>query len=118
MDKVTDIHIHHRIHTHILTRANATAILALARINITQATHHARHLATILATIRLATCATIRTPVRTGPARIMIAVHAQIAIIQAKDHIHFQLRTENALKSTAGTQVTNSIISRLEAICD
>jgi hypothetical protein len=114
MDKVTDIHIHHRIHTHILTRANATAILALARINITQATHHARH----LATIRLATCATIRTPVRTGPARIMIAVHAKIAVIQAKDHIHFQLRTENALKSTAGTQVTSSRILWLEAVCD
>ena len=106
MDKVTDIHIHHRIHTHILTRANATAILALARINITQATHHARHLATI------------RTPVRTGPARIMMAAPAQIAVIQTKDHIQFQLRTENALKSTAGTQVTRSRISWLEAVCD
>jgi hypothetical protein len=99
MDKVLDIHIHCRIHTHILTRANATAILALARINIIQATHHARH----LATIRLATRATILTPTRAGLARIMIAIHAQIAVIQAEDHIQFQLHTENALKGTAGT---------------
>ena len=103
MDKVMDIHIHRRIHTHILTRANATAILALAHINIIQATHHAKHLATILTTIRLATRATILTPARAGLARIMIAIHAQIAVIQAEDHIQFQLHTENALKGTAGT---------------
>jgi hypothetical protein len=96
MDKVMDSHIHRRIHTHILTRANATAILALASINITQATHHAKHAkhhATILATIRLAT---IHTPARAGLAPIMIAIHAQIVAIQAKDHIQFQLHTENA----------------------
>jgi hypothetical protein len=118
MDKVMDIHIHRRIHTHILTRANATVILVLARINITQATLHARHLATILPTIRPATRATIRTPARAGLAQIMIAVHAQIAVIQAEDHIQFQLRTENTLKGTAGTQVTRSRISRLEVVCD
>ena len=75
-----DIHTHRSIRTHILTRANATAIPVLARINITQinitkAARHVRHLATTRVTI----LATIRTTVRTGHARTVI--HAGIVDI-------------------------------------
>ena len=72
-----DFHIHHSIHTHILTRVNATAIPVLVRINITQPTGNVKH----LATTRVTTLATIRTPARTGLARTVI--HAGIAAIQA-----------------------------------
>ena len=94
-----DFHIHRRIHTHILTRANATAIPVLARINITQITQairHVRHPATTSVT----TLATIRTPARTGLARTMIAIHAEMATIQAAAHTRVQLhfRTEDALR--------------------
>jgi hypothetical protein len=82
MDRVMDFHIHHSIHTHILIRVNATAIPVLARINITQiniakAARHIRH----LATTRVTTHVTIRTPARTGLARTVI--HAGITAIQA-----------------------------------
>ena len=72
-----DTHIHHSIHTHSLTRANATAIPVLARTNIIQPTHHVRH----LATTRVTTLATIRIPARTGLAWAVI--HAEITAIQA-----------------------------------
>jgi hypothetical protein len=108
--KVMDTHIHRSIRTHFLTRANATAIPVLARTNITQiniikAARHVRH----LATTRVTTLATIRTPVRTGLARTMI--HAEIAAIQATAHTRFQLQFRtNASKGTADIdcQIKNS----------
>jgi hypothetical protein len=75
-----DIHTHRSIHTHFLTRASATAIPVLARINIIQITKAARHVRHLVTT-RVTTLATIRTPARTGLARTMI--HAEIAAIQA-----------------------------------